>query len=212
MAQRQRSLAPLTGVVFVVLLVAAFITGGETPAVDDSAEEVVSFYQDNEAKVVIGSLLFGLGAVLFLFFTGVLRRVLRSAEGPTDWLSAVAFGGGVVAAVGMLIFAGLGFTLSDAADDLPPAAMQTLNALSFDLFLPLAGGMVTLLVATGLSALKTKVLPQWLAWAALVLAVAGFTPVGFFAFLATILWVLVVSILLWRAGATPAPATESPAL
>jgi hypothetical protein len=44
-----------------------------------------------------------------------------------------------------------------------------------------------------------------LGWAALVIAVAAFTPAGFFAFLASIAWVLIVSIVLMRGG-TPASA------
>jgi hypothetical protein len=206
MSQGPRSLAALTGVVFVVFFVVSFVIVGESPGADDPVQEVVSFYAENDTQVTIASLAVAIAAVFFLFFTGVLRSVLRSVEGGTGWLSAVAFAGGVVAAVGMLLFAGLGFVLGDSADDLSPEAVQAINVLSSNLFFPLAGGIVTLLFATGLSALQTNVLPTWLAWAALVLAVAGFTPIGFFAFLAAVLWVLVVSILLIRGTTSAAPA------
>lgn len=207
MAQARRSLAPLTGVVFVVLLVVAFTISGEGPMTDASQQEIVSFYSDNDAKVIGGAILFGWGAVFFLFFTGSLRSVLRSAEGSTGWLSAVAFGGGVVAAGGMLISAGLGFTLADAADNVDPTALQAINALVANLFLPLGAGLTTMLFATGLVVVRTKALPVWLGWAALVLAVAEFTPIGFFAFLASLLWVFVTSILMTRGGSA-APASS----
>ena len=208
MAQAKGSRAALTGVVFIILVLATFFIGGETPAVDASEDEITSYYSD-EAKVMTATILSALAAVLLLFFAGVLRSVLAAGEGPGGWLPAVAFGGAVVAATGMLIFAGLSFTLVDGVDTLDPEAAQTLNALNIDLFFPLGGGIVTLLAAAGLSSLRTKALPVWLAWAALVIAVAAFTPIGFFAFLAGLLWILIVSIVLFVRG--PGPAGADPA-
>jgi len=199
--------ASLTGVVFTLLLVVSFVVAGETPGADDSIQEVVSFYSDNESQVVISAVLSGLSAVFFLFFVGSLGAVLRAAEGATPGLSVVARAGGVVAAVGILIFAGLLFTLGDAADTLEPEATQTLNALNADFFFPLGGGIATFLFATGLVVVRRGGLPVWLGWAALVVAVAIFTPLGFFAFLAFIAWVLVASVVLAldRPGARTLP-------
>lgn len=198
MSQARASLASLTGLAYVVLLVASLFAMGITPSVQDSTDEIVSFYADKDTNVLIGSVLFGLAAVAFLFFIGSFRSMLGSDEGSTGSLSAVAFGGGIVAAAGMLIFAGLGVTLADGADNLEPSAMQAINALNVHMYLPLAGGIVTFLVATGLVGIRTKVLPRWLAWAAIVIAILVFTPVGFFAFLGSIPWVLVTSIVLLR--------------
>ncbi len=56
--------APLTGVLFVVLIIAAGIIAGETPdATEDSAEEVLDFYVDNEDEMFVSGILFGLGGV-----------------------------------------------------------------------------------------------------------------------------------------------------
>ena len=203
MTEDLRGRASLTGAVFAILLVISFVVSGETPGIDESAQEVVSFYTENDAKVTISAILSGLSAVFFLFFVGSLGSVLQAAEGPMAGLSAVARAGGVVAAVGILIFAGLMFTLGDAADSLEPAAIQTLNALNVDFFFPLAGGMATFLFASGLVAVRSRALPQWLGWVALVIAVAGLTPVGFFAFLASIAWVLAASIVLALGKAGP---------
>jgi len=191
-----RGRAALTGAAFAIVLVASFAVGGETPSVDDPVPEIVDFYVDNDAQLLVSAVLAGLSAVLLLFFAGSIRSELRIGEGGTGGLSAVAFAGGTVAAVGVLIFAGLSFTLGDAADELDPVAVQTLNALNADFFFPLAGGMATFLFATGLASIRAGRIPTWLAWAAMVIAVAVFTPAGFFAFLASIAWVLVTSIVL----------------
>jgi hypothetical protein len=203
--QRWSALAPLTGVAFVVLTVVAFLVGGETPDVNDSPQKVLSFYNDNDSQQMWAAFFLSIGTVFLFFFLGVLRAVLRAGEGAVARLSAVAFGGGLVLGTGILAFAGFTFALADTADHLTPDAAQALHVLNSDFFFPLAAGLGTLMIATGLSALRSRVLPSWIAWIALVLGIAAVTPAGFFAFLAFGLWTLVVSVWLWRA-ASVAPA------
>ena len=207
--QRWHALAPLAGVGFVALAVAAFIISGETPDTNDSPQKVLNFYRDNDSEQIWASAFLAWASVLFLFFAGVLRTVLRAAEGGLARLSTVAFGGGVVLAIGMLSFAGFTFALADTADDLTPAAAQALNALNSDFFFPVAAGLGTLMLATALSSLRSKALPAWLAWPALVLGIAALTPVGFFAFLLFGVWTLVTSVVLWRSFAAGTPAAPS---
>src|SRR5437899_5159736 len=109
--QRWPALAPLTGVVFVILVVIAFIVGGSTPDVNDSPQKILTFYNKHDSKEIWASAFLSLGTVLLFFFLGVLRTVLRAAEGSVGRLSAVAFGGGLVLGVGMLSFAGFNFAL-----------------------------------------------------------------------------------------------------
>jgi hypothetical protein len=212
--KRWPAFAPLTGILFVVLVVVAFTVSGETPDTDDSPQKILSFYIDNDSEQMFAAALLAWGAVAFLFFLGILRTTLRAAEGALGRLSAVAFAGGVVLAVGMLAFAGFSFALGDTADDgLTPQAAQALNALNSDFFFPVAGGTGTLMIATGLASIRSGALPAWLGWIALLIGIAAITPVGFFAFLLFLVWTLVVSVLLWRAAATPAatpPAATPP--
>jgi hypothetical protein len=200
--------APLTGVAFVVLVVAAFIVGGESPGTDDSVAEIVDYYKDKEGRTFLATALLAWGAIAFVFFVGVLRNVLRSAGEATAWLSAVAFGGGLIAAAGMLSFAGFGFALADTADTASPVATQAVHILSSDFFFLLAGGIAVLLIATGITVIRSGVLPVWLGWVALLLGIAAATPGGFFAFLLFLVWTLIVSVMLWRAApaASPPPA------
>jgi len=115
-----KAIGPLTGILFVVLAIVAFLVGGETPGTDDSPREIVDFYLDNDDSQAVASALLALGCVALIFFLGSLRRALRAAVGDEGGLSTVALLGGVVIAVGASIFAGIGFTLGDAADELPP--------------------------------------------------------------------------------------------
>jgi hypothetical protein len=210
--QRWHVLAPLTGVLFVVLAVAAFIISGETPGTDDSPQKILNFYVDNDTSQLWAGAVLAWSTVPLMFFLGVLRSTLHAAEGPIARLSAVAFGGGIVLIIGALSFAGFTFTLGDIADDgLTPQAAQALNALNSDFFFPVAVGTATLMIATAIASLASRVLPAWLAWSALVIGIVALTPGGFFAFLAFMLWTVAASIVLWRARSAEPPATAPPA-
>jgi hypothetical protein len=200
MPGRWERLAPITGLVAVVLIAAAFIVGGEPPDVDAPAGEIVSYYEGNDTETGIGSTLLALGAAFFVFFTTLLVGALRRPDDRGYSLGAGVLAGGVMMAVGMLIFAGIGLTLSDVGADLEPAAAQTLNALSMDMFFPVAGGTVVFSWCASLAILRNGGLPRWLGWIALVIAIAAVTPAGFFAFLAIGLWTLIVTVVMLTSG------------
>jgi hypothetical protein len=204
---RGAALAPLTGVLFVVLTVVALILGGEPPDADDPIREVVEFWVDNDTALMIGSVLESLGAVALLFFSASLRRVLRRREDGAGVLSVAAMAGGIVAAAGIAVDAAIRFAAADLADDVDPVVTQTLNAMWADFFFPMVVGMATLILATSLAALRTRFIPVWLAWIGILICIALFTPAGFVAFAVGGLWILILSVLLWRqesaAGARP---------
>jgi hypothetical protein len=197
---------PLTGVAFVALVVAAILISGDPPdSTEDSAQEVVDFYQDHEEEQFLASVLGTLGGVFLLFFAGWLRKVLRDAEGPGGALSTVFFGGAVAFAVAWAVGASINVSLANNADDIDPVAMQALNALSWDYFLPFALGLAVMMLAAGISIVRHGALAAWLGWVAIVLGVASVTPAGFFAFLLAGVWILMVSVLLSRRARTVSP-------
>jgi hypothetical protein len=195
-------LAPLIGILAVAGVVAAFAVGGETPEIDDPLREVVSFYQENDSDQQAAGFILALGAFFFLCFLASLWPFLRGAEGEWRGPSVLGFAGGIVFAIGVLIFAGLAFTLGDAADDLSPVGIQTLHALSFDFFLPLAVGNLAFLLGTGISVVRTGVLPKWLGWVAIVGAVFTFTPIWFVPFLALGLFIVVAGVVMSQRAKT----------
>jgi hypothetical protein len=205
-----KMIGPLTGILFVVLVIVAVLVGGETPGTDDPAEEIVDFYLDNDDSQAVASALLALGCVALIFFLGSLRRALRAAAGDEGGLSTVVLLGGLVIAVGASIFAGIGFTLGDAADELPADAILTLNALNSDMFFTVAVGTAVFNLALGLAVLRHGGLPRPLGWVALVIGIFGLTPLGFFAFLATgivIVWASVV--LAMEARTAPGPPSSA---
>ena len=210
----KRWLAPLTGLAFVVLAIAGFALSGEPPdATDEPAQAIVDFYVDNEGAQMLGAIMEGIAATLFVFFGGVLRRVLRAAEGEGGTLSAVAFAGTIIFATGLALDGTITIALTETAGDIDPTAVQALAALWQNDFLPFAVGIQTFLLATGLSIVRHRALPAWLGWTAIVVAILAVTPVGFVAFLASGVLIAVMSVMMAvraRAGDRP-PVVADPA-
>jgi hypothetical protein len=127
-------------------------------------------------------------------------------------LSTLCFGGAIVGATGLLTALGINFAIADGADDLSGAALKTLTVLSNGFFLPIAVGYAVFFIAAGIVAVRFAVLPVWLAWFTIVLGIVCITPVGFFALLVGMVWILVVSVMLYRREAGPAerPAPMEP--
>jgi hypothetical protein len=59
-----------------------------------------------------------------------------------------------------------------------------------------------LVLGGSLAAIRSTLLPTWLGWVGVVLFVLQFTPVGFFAALLALIWIIVVSVLLYLQGDT----------
>jgi hypothetical protein len=201
-------LAPLTGLVFVAIVVAVFATGGSTPGDHDTAREVQDFYGQHHDKHMLLAFIMAISIPFLLFFVSILRYELRRAGG-TGQLANAAFAGGVLAAAGFGILAFVHLALADAGDSVKTiGTTQALNVLDNNDFLPMAAGMGVLVLAAGLSVVRHGGLPKWLGWVGVVIGVAAFTPAGFFAFLLSGIWVAIVSILLTlgRQSTAPAPA------
>jgi hypothetical protein len=189
-------LLPLTGVAFVVLLIASFAIGGEPPTADEGAQEIVDFYVDNKDAIMISSIIGSLSLLSFVFFIAYLRRRLEAADGETGIVTTTLVIGAAVLATGAAIDGTILFALAEAAEDIDPVAVQALQALWDNDFLPMALGLATVILSAGIGVVKTGLLPKWLGWIAIILAVVSFTPAGFIAFLGSALWILVASILL----------------
>lgn len=206
MTRSREWLVPLTGVGFVVLGVVSFIVGGEPKSADEPVREIVDYYVDNKDSIQVAAFIGVAATLLLVFFGAYLRGVLRAAAPEGEILSLVSFLGLVVVAVGFAIDTTILIALSEAADDIDPVAVQSLQALWDNDFVPLVLGVLMFLWATGLAVIRTGALPKWLGWVMVVLGVVALTPIGFVAAIGAAILVLVLSILL-SVRARSAPAT-----
>jgi magnesium-transporting ATPase (P-type) len=208
----------LAGVLFVALFAIALALSGNTGG---NPDEVTKWYADdgNQTKQFVAWFLYIGSAIAFLSFLGTLRDMLVRAEGGPGTLSALVFGPGVaftalyVAAVSL--FAAPAALANDSDFKLDP---NTAEVFSNAGYLTLVSGVMIasiVVMATSTAALRTGILPAWLGWIGLVVAVIMLFAVFFFPILGFMAWVLAVSLLMivtaWRVrgGATAPPPTTT---
>ena len=206
--------APLTGVVAVVLWVigAILLQSGGRADQEAAASEHLTFYAENEGKILTGAFLFGLGTLFFIWFLGSLRDRLYRGEGSTGRVSAIAWGGGLVTAA--LLLANLAPDIAAALTDdevLAPAAAQALNVLTVGFFAAAELAAAVLTAAAALAIWRTGVLPRWLALASAALALwLLIVPIGWLGLIFGFpLWVLITSVLLYMSTRDPNRADEA---
>jgi hypothetical protein len=211
------------GIGFVLFAIAAFVLAGEGPMVSDSAEEVVSYYDDERGQVLTSSFLFVVGLILLLWFAGAIASALREkGEGRVGATLIAA----VTAFVSLqIVLTGLGAALAHSvAAEADPDVVRALFSLSWvlDMLAALPGAVFVLTAAIGLR--RVQMIPGWLSWAGVALAVLfvlrsttwardGFwSPTGGYLFILiplALLWILITSIVLVR-SASPASSTAQP--
>jgi hypothetical protein len=203
-----RWLGPGCGVGAVLLIFGSFLAAGSQPGPDAPIDEVTAFYTEHDAGQLAAASLMSLGALLFLIFASIIVRRLRAVEAEGSAWTTVCFGGGVLVATGLLLFAGLAVALGDVAGDLEPSALQALHVLYQELLFPLTIGVSAFMLGAGIATLRTGALPSWAGWLAVVVGVVAAVPshvlgsaldhIGFGGFLGLALWTLIVSGLLAR--------------
>jgi hypothetical protein len=78
MSDRWGRLAPLVGLVFVVLIVVGIVGSGESPEGNASSAKVISYYSNNSSKVKTFDIIFIFAFLALVLFAAVLRSYLRS--------------------------------------------------------------------------------------------------------------------------------------
>jgi hypothetical protein len=198
--------APLLGLVFVGLIVAAFVVAGSTPNSDASAQKVVSFYEAHRGAQIASAFLIAYSVVFGIAFGAVLRSYLRARSSSDDGPIAFGFAGVIVFGIGAATLAALNFAAADVPSKIGPTAEQALNVVSNDVFFAFLIGLGVFLLGNGIAIARSGVLPKWLGWIAVVMGIVAVTPVGWFVLFGLLGWTVIVSILIYLRQGKPAPA------
>ena len=200
MATRDLRFVPLLGALSVALVAVGYLVVGDAPSHHAEGAEIRADY-DSETTHQIAAFLGALAAVPLLFFAGYLRAVLRRLH-PSGRLSAdVALAGAAVVATGLAVQSLIHAALAEAAQtsEFSDQALQALNALDGWSLYPIAIGLSTLLLASGVALLRgRRFFAPFIAWAAVVLGLLALVPiVGLFATMLSGIWLVVVSLMLF---------------
>jgi hypothetical protein len=201
-ASRLARLAPLTGLLFVVLLLGGVVVIGNFEFLPDP-EELAAFYVEKNDQVFLGGGI-ALGSAFFLvWFAGSLRAYLRSAEGGSGRLSAVAFGGGLVAASAVTISYSAVYAAAERATATSGISPDVATALddfaSLTMGSAFAVGLAIMFAATSVVAFRTKAFGRWVVWTGGVLTVALLSQSSAAAVIlpSALAWVVVLSVVVY---------------
>lgn len=208
--------AAATGIGFAVALVAGFAVAPTPPQLSDDAATIAAYFTDNQSAVLLGAVVsIGLGGVLLVWWLGSLRLFLRRGGTDGGRLSAVAFGAGLVALVGLIQFFGiraaLAFGLGGTVD---PSVSKGFFAVAYTVDALNVFPVGALLVAASISAWRSGAFPRWLVWFGLVAGVARWVTgldvvlkesilgdegaIGVIVFVGVLLWIVAASVVMIR--------------
>ena len=206
------------GLIGVALLVATVLEVGAPPDSDATAPEIADWYADKNDNIQIGVVLVALAVIGIVWWFGSLFRYLRRAEGGEPRLSVIAAFGvllsGAMAMIAFAINSAVAMRIADVGTD-----AGIFFAIQNGLLGMSAVGDAILIAAVSAIALRTKFLPDWLAYAGAAVAVlqlvgalaiatqnTAISFVGFIAFLLWLAWIAAVSLVLIERKTEPTAA------
>jgi hypothetical protein len=181
---------PLAGAAYALLTTAGDLVVDAFPDENTPLGKLTSYYAVHHSQVGHGGQLMEIAAIFVALFGVAVALRVRVASP----VAAAVIGIGAATSCLAVAYEGATFRfLGEHSTDshLSPQALQAwhVSAATFGTNVP------TLLLVLGL-VLAGRALPAWLTWSAVVLAVAGFTPFGFFAGMLMLLWFLVAGVTL----------------
>ena len=194
-----KRLLPLSGIVFVVLVLATSIAlNSDAPTSTATGAEVATYYAENEIAQGIGSFLIA-AAVLFLVLFAVALASLAPHDDKRLW-ERVLVGGSVLAGTILLVTGIVNFALVDGAtNDASEEALQALSLFLGDNWVGFNAGLGVMMIGAAGTLLTRPRAHAALGWTALVLGIALFIPfVDFIALLLTAIWIIVASVVRFR--------------
>jgi len=122
-----------SGIAFVVTFVVAHFIYGSQPEIGASADTLVSFYDGDRTRILIGSALLGLALLNLLWFAAALASTLRDA-GQGIWAAAATVSSAALAAiiyVRIAVGSALAYSIAGSGDDLLTSGLNDLARVCF---------------------------------------------------------------------------------
>jgi hypothetical protein len=193
-------------------------TSGSTTDESSSGAEILRDLQAHHGTAFhVGAVMELLAFLALLAFVAYLAAVLRRAEGEDGWLWLTALGGGLMTIAIKLSSAAPILAAVWRVDELDATTARTLVDINGFAFFVSFATLAMMVGPAAVVALRTGLLPRWLAMGGIVVAIAqlasmtaGLTPAAIVPFMLSALWIAAVSVVLVRRAGAPrtAPATR----
>jgi len=211
--------AASTGIGFAVLLLVGSLIPGNPKKWNAAPAAIESYLHGEHRQLLVATILYGLGYILFLWFLASFAGMFREAG--QGRLATIVYGAGVATIVIAAIGDGLQLALEKVAYTAAPGTDAAIYAVGTWVYDRLFWTMAALALASWLAVRRSKALPDWYAWLTLLGAVVfvlagvsvksdGFFSIsggmGYIGFFGIAVWVAVSSLLLVQRVGSEAPA------
>jgi hypothetical protein len=206
--------AALCGAVYVVLFVIGTIVlfsgakGG-----DDPPAEVIKYYSDsgNRDQIHFGWILIGLSIFFLLWFIAALRRAVSAGDRDGILPTMVTIGGGIYAALALVAVA-VNDGIKTMSDDtfqhrVYPELIHAADDAGWVIHASGAAGLAAMIIAASYAFMARGTWPKWAGWLGIVIGVLSLAAIVFFPQFLFLLWILVVSVLMFLRPAKYEPVT-----
>jgi hypothetical protein len=208
--ERWERYAAVGGVLFVVLNVIGALLPGTPPAADDSAVKITKYFQDNTGAIEAAQIFLGVGMIGLLWWFGSLWRMMVRAEDGRPRMAIVALLG-LAAAAGLVLLSGALTSATALRIDDVGLGSRFYYVLAGVVISTAGFGIVAFLGAVCALNYRTKFMPQWITYLGWLVA-AGFLAaslgsasdsvaffvLGFSSFLVWCVWIIGISVVMWR--------------
>lgn len=184
----------LAGIGFLALGLLGTAVQSGAPGFAAEPKELAAYYVDESASVLAGSTMYLISAILLLWFVSTLRERTHHAVGDDGALPSIAYAGGVAGATLCMAAASahaMGALRAEERGAIDPAAATALGDLASILFgLAAPTAFCALVLAVAVAALRTGLLPRWVAMVSIPLGIAlAVPPISYVAVIVFHFWV-----------------------
>jgi hypothetical protein len=190
----------------VLFVVGTIVLFSGAPDGDASPAKVIQWYSDSghRDQINIGWILVGLGIFFFLWFAATVRRAVMAVDGEGILTAVVGIGGGVYAAVAFAAVA-LNSGIRTMSDDtfqhrVYPDLIHAANDAGYVMHATGAAALGAMIIAMSLAFMWGAVWPTWAGWLGVAVGILAIAAILFFTQWLFLLWILVVSILMFLRG------------
>ena len=201
----------LGGVLYVILFVIGTIVlfNGE-PDTSSAPAKIIAWYSDSghRDRVNVGWILITLSVFFLLWFVAALRRAVSTVDPEGILTGVVGIGGGVYAALAfgsVALNAGLR-TMSDDTYQhrVYPELIHAADVVGWVMHATGAVALGAMIIAASLAFMWGGVWPTWAGWVGVLVGILTLASIAFFPQFLFLLWILVVSIVLFLRPNSPA--------
>jgi len=161
------------GLAFVLLALLGRFLPGNPPTVDASEGTITSFLTDTRTSMLIGALMWSAAAGLIIWFAAAFAEAIRERDERSD-VHLALLAGSVLVGAAIFVTAGLTAATAFSIDGRGAAITVMLYELTAVMTTMIGFAAVLPLAAAGIGVLRTRMMPNWLGYLALLAAVVSF--------------------------------------